>query len=213
MALTVDTTEYIYEDSELNDSHRYLLPGLMGLLKNLPIQGDDRRIFELGCGNGSVAHEMTKAGFHVTGVDTSIQGIALANRDYPELNLSVGSAYDDLQAKYGQFSVVVSLEVVEHVYYPRKYAATLNSLVVLGGYAIVSTPYHGYWKNLALALTGKMDKHFTALWDDGHIKFWSIATLTTLLYDAGFQVITIKRVGRIPTLAKSMILLAQKIHE
>jgi fructose-1,6-bisphosphatase/inositol monophosphatase family enzyme len=74
----------------------------------------------------------------------------------------------------------------------------------------VSTPYHGYWKNLALALAGKLDNHFTALWDHGHIKFWSIATLRHLLQEAGFQSIAFHRVGRIPLLAKSMIAVARK---
>jgi len=210
MALAEGKTEYIYEDSELNESHNYLLPALMEILEGLPTQDGKQQVFELGCGNGSVAHEMTKAGFQVTGVDPSTQGIALANNRYPEINLAVGSAYDDLLAQYGQFPLVVSLEVVEHVYYPRKYAATLYDLVSPGGYAIVSTPYHGYWKNLALAVTGMMDKHFTALWDDGHIKFWSIPTLTALLTEAGFEVKDIKRVGRIPALAKSMVFLIRK---
>lgn len=76
--------------------------------------------------------------------------------------------------------------------------------------AIISTPYHGYWKNLALALSGKMDAHFTALWDHGHIKFWSIDTLRRLLQEAGFAEIRFLRVGRIPPLAKSMIAVARK---
>lgn len=79
-----------------------------------------------------------------------------------------------------------------------------------GGTAIVSTPYHGYWKNLALAVTGRMDAHFTALWDHGHIKFWSIATLGELLREAGFVDIRFERVGRVPPLAKAMIAIAQK---
>jgi 2-polyprenyl-6-hydroxyphenyl methylase/3-demethylubiquinone-9 3-methyltransferase len=55
-----------------------------------------------------------------------------------------------------------------------------------------------------------MDRHYTALWDHGHIKFWSIPTLTTLLTEAGFQTIRFHRVGRIPALAKSMIAVAEK---
>lgn len=106
--------------------------------------------------------------------------------------------------------MVVSLEVVEHVYAPRNYARTLFDLLEPGGTAIVSTPYHGYLKNLALALSGKMDAHFTALWDHGHIKFWSIETLTKLLDEAGFMNIRFHRVGRVPQLAKSMIAVAQK---
>jgi hypothetical protein len=100
--------------------------------------------------------------------------------------------------------------VVEHVYYPRKFAATLFSLVRPGGLAMVSTPYHGYLKNVGMALTGKLDSHFTALWDEGHIKFWSIPTLKKLLIEAGFTQISFRRVGRIPVFAKSMIALARR---
>ncbi len=106
--------------------------------------------------------------------------------------------------------MVISLEVVEHVYAPRTYAQTLFNLIEPGGTAIISTPYHGYWKNLALAVTGKMDRHFTVLWDHGHIKFWSIETLTKLLAEFGFVDIRFHRVGRIPQLAKSMIAVARR---
>jgi 2-polyprenyl-6-hydroxyphenyl methylase/3-demethylubiquinone-9 3-methyltransferase len=207
---TADLSGYTYANSELNHSHNYLLPTVFRLLDGLNLPADQRRLFELGCGNGSVAHELTRRGWEVTGVDPSAEGIAQANRAYPELKLHPGSAYDDLAARYGQFPVVLSLEVVEHVYFPRQYAATVFSLLHGGGTAILSTPYHGYWKNLAMALTGKMDAHFTALWDHGHIKFWSMHTLTALLEEAGFRDIHFERVGRIPPLAKAMIAVAQR---
>jgi 2-polyprenyl-6-hydroxyphenyl methylase/3-demethylubiquinone-9 3-methyltransferase len=38
--------------------------------------------------------------------------------------------------------------------------------------SVISTPFHGYWKNIALAVSGKFDDHFTALWNGGHIKFF-----------------------------------------
>ncbi len=74
----------------------------------------------------------------------------------------------------------------------------------------MSTPYHSYLKNVALAVSGKMDRHYTALWDHGHIKFWSRDTLGKLLEEAGFVNIRFERVGRIPVLAKSMIALANR---
>jgi len=167
-------------------------------------------LFDLGCGNGSVAAAVAAGGWKVSGVDPSSQGIAEAKEAYPHLHLEEGSAYDDLVQRFGRFSVVLSLEVVKHVYAPRDYARTLFDLVELGGTAIISTPYHGYLKNLAMAMKGKMDTHFTALWDHGHIKFWSIPTLTTLLNEASFGGIRFARVGRIPPLAKSMIAIAHK---
>jgi 2-polyprenyl-6-hydroxyphenyl methylase/3-demethylubiquinone-9 3-methyltransferase len=206
----IDISGYTYENGDLNPSHDYLVPFLLEILESLHIPQDRKRIFELGCGNGAVADVLTRHGYQLTGVDVSVQGVDQAQRRHPHLSLQQGSAYDRLADTYGRFPVVISLEVVEHLYDPRAFARTLFNLVEPSGTAIVSTPYHGYWKNLVMALTGRLDHHFTALWDHGHIKFWSMATLRQLLQEAGFHSVTFRRVGRVPALAKSMIAIATK---
>lgn len=75
---------------------------------------------------------------------------------------------------------------------------------------MLSTPYHGYLKNLALALAGKWDDHLGPLWDGGHIKFFSKRTLRALLEEAGFQQIDLLRVGRVPALAKSLVAVVRR---
>lgn len=200
---------YHYGDVGLACSSDYLVPVVRSELAAV-FGGRPGRVFDLGCGNGSVAAALSGAGYDVAGVDPSVEGIAVARTAHPGLRLEIGSAYDDLAARFGTFPAVISLEVVEHVYAPRHYAATLFSLVEPGGVALVSTPYHGYLKNLALAATGRMDAHYTALWDHGHIKFWSRKTLGTLLREAGFEVPRFLRVGRVPALAKSMLAITRK---
>lgn len=201
---------YRYEDCRHSAAHSDLLPAIFRILEAETRKGMQGRIFDLGCGNGSVAAALTNKGFNVCGVDPSEEGIKIANRHHPNIDLRQGSAYDDLLTAFGRFPFVISLEVVEHVYAPRKYADTIFSILDNKGVAIISTPYHGYWKNLALALTGKMDRHFTALWDHGHIKFWSFKTLRILLQEAGFKEVRFYRVGRFPIIAKSMIAVARK---
>jgi 2-polyprenyl-6-hydroxyphenyl methylase/3-demethylubiquinone-9 3-methyltransferase len=61
-----------------------------------------------------------------------------------------------------------------------------------------------------LAASGKLDAHFTALWDGGHIKFWSRGTLSALLQDAGFEVVAFRGAGRWPWLWKSMLIAARR---
>jgi len=65
-------------------------------------------------------------------------------------------------------------------------------------------------ENGALALTGKLDAHFFALWDGGHIKFWCCRTLTALLEETGFEVVACRGAGRCPWLWNSMLLAARK---
>ena len=84
-------------------------------------------------------------------------------------------------------------------------------LVRDGGHLIVTTPYHGYLKNLSLALLDRWDSHHAPLWEGGHIKFWSRATLTELLERGGFRVAGFSGAGRIPPLWKSMVLVARKL--
>jgi 2-polyprenyl-6-hydroxyphenyl methylase/3-demethylubiquinone-9 3-methyltransferase len=149
-------------------------------------------------------------GFDVTAVDVSTTGIEQARIAFSSPKFYVASAYDDLAEKFGTFDILVSLEVVEHLYFPRKWAANIGSLLNPGGLAIVSTPYHGYLKNLLIAVSGRLDSHMDPLWDHGHIKFWSIRTLRKLLTEASLEVESIHRLGRVPVLAKSMVMTARK---
>ena len=198
--------DYSYHRPDAAHSHGYLMPIVEAILESL---GQNKSIFEIGCGNGATAGILTSKGYDIVGVDPSNSGIAVARESFPECRLELGSTDDDLAGRYGQFDVVLSLEVIEHVYSPKRYVQVVRSLLKPGGCAIISTPYHSYLKNLALALSGRMDNHFTALWEGGHIKFWSPKTLGSLFAGAGFEQTALYRVGRIPTLAKSMIMTFQ----
>jgi 2-polyprenyl-3-methyl-5-hydroxy-6-metoxy-1,4-benzoquinol methylase len=196
-------TSYQYYDGAPSCANTYLWPELRRIIESR--HWSDRRAFDLGCGNGSTSGMLSELGFRVTGVDSSESGIAQAQQLYPNVHTHIGSAYDNLVATYGTFPLVVSLEVLEHCFEPRTFARTFLSLIAPGGLGVLSTPYHGYLKNLALALSGQMDRHFTALWDGGHIKFFSMATLGLLLKECGAKDVGFVRVGRVSLLAKSMV--------
>ena len=200
--------EYRYHSADPTHSNGYLWEPLRRIVTEHKLA--DARIFEVGCGNGATSDMLSKLGYQVTAVDPSCSGIEHASSAYPHVSFHQGSAYDDLSSDYGTYPIVVSLEVVEHCFWPRKYAKCVYELLEPGGTAIISTPYHGYWKNLALALAGKFDHHWSPLWDGGHIKFWSEKTLSSLLAEVGFTSIEFVRVGRIPPLAMSMIAIARK---
>lgn len=202
------SSEYRYASADPTWANAYLWPKLQALLGADP--GPRGRLFEVGCGGGATAAMLAHAGYAVTAIDPSVSGIKVASQAYPAVRFAERSAYDDLAKEFGLFPVVVSLEVVEHCYWPRQFASTVFSLLEPGGVAYISTPFHGYLKNLALAVAGKFDAHWSPLWDGGHIKFWSENTLRALLTESGFTEVRFVRVGRIPAFAKSMIAIARK---
>jgi len=200
-------SEYIYYDDHETHAGSYLLAPLTALLQRARATGA-KRLLDVGCGNGAFAKQAAALNFEVVGVDESRSGIDFARRTPSPVEFRVASVYDELSSTLGHFDVVTSLEVIEHLYDPRRFVKSMFDLLNPGGLLILSTPYHGYLKNLALAVTGRMDRHFTALWDHGHIKFWSEVTISSLLDEAGFREQAIKKVGRIPPLAKTMIVTA-----
>lgn len=201
--------EYSYGDAIPSCTASYVWPPVFGILKE---EAPSRvSVFDLGCGNGAFAAALAERGYDVTGVDPSEEGIRQARQAHPSLDTHVGSTYDDLADQFGRFPVVTSLEVIEHVYDPHQYAGCIFDLLERGGVAVLSTPYHGYLKNLAMAILGKIGTtHYSPLWTHGHIKIWSPSTLRELLEETGFRNVRFRRVGRIPPLAKSMIAIATK---
>ena len=205
----MEVSNFAHDSPQLSSCHAYVLPRVVRELGALGY-GAGTRVFDLGCGNGSVANELSRCGFRVTGADPSTSGAGIARAHFPDLDLHQASTDDDLRAIFGEYPVVVSLEVIEHVYSPRRYARTLFSLLSPGGVAVVSTPYHGYWKNLAISLAGGWDRHFAVGWDGGHIKFFSVKSATEMARGAGFRRIETDGVGRAPWLWKSMFLIGEK---
>ena len=169
------------------------------------------RILDIGCGNGTLAASLMKAGFNVTGCDADAGGIEHARRTYPEIMFHRIGVYDDPEIiGFNSYDLVISTEVIEHLFLPRMLLRFAHTLLRPGGHIILTTPYHGYLKNLILSLLNNWDTHHTSLWDGGHIKFWSRVTLKKLLEEESFKVLRFIGVGRVPFLWKSMIMVAQK---
>ena len=173
-----------------------------------------RDVLDAGCGNGALAAELATDGYHVVGIDADAHGLELARARAPGVEF-VQAVFEGDPASLtatgdGRVDVVVSTEVVEHLYAPHELVRFAFAALRPGGRFIITTPYHGFLKNLALSLVNGWDRHFSVDWHGGHIKFWSRQSLSTLLEKYGFRVIGFRGVGRAPYLWKSMILIAER---
>jgi 2-polyprenyl-3-methyl-5-hydroxy-6-metoxy-1,4-benzoquinol methylase len=190
------------------ENHHYLVPAV---LRSLPEQRG-LSLLDIGCGNGALSARLAQAGMKVTGIDFTLSGIDRARGSFPDLEFMAHDIGDPLPpALRSRFDVVVSAEVIEHLFLPRVLFARASEALVPGGTLIVTTPYHGYWKNLAIAITGRFDPHWVALSDYGHIKFFSRDTLGRLARECGFEPVRFIRAGRIPPLAATMVMTARPL--
>lgn len=186
----------------------YIAPRIVALLQRLGV----RRVLDLGSGNGKLCAELAKVGHDVVGVEYDRAGVAIARANYPQVpfyNFGVQDEPQALMTHEAPFDVVVSTEVIEHLFSPHLLPLYARRTLHHDGYLVITTPYHGYLKNLAIAATGKWDAHHDPLWHGGHVKFWSRSTLGQLLRANGFVVTDFFGIGRAPYLWKSMVMVAR----
>jgi 2-polyprenyl-3-methyl-5-hydroxy-6-metoxy-1,4-benzoquinol methylase len=205
--------EYKWEEPD-TCAHKYITPVIIKIIRDLNLNSD-AKILDAGCGGGNLVYTLYKMGFNsIYGFDASKSGIDVAKKNFPEISnqFFIHDAYET-KLPTGipvKFNVIISMEVIEHLYSPKTYLENIYKWLEDDGYLILTTPYHGYLKNLAIALLNKFDNHFNPLWEGGHIKFFSKYTLFQILKDVGFRPIKFSGCGRIPYLWKSMVVLCKK---
>lgn len=196
-------------DPANGDSGKGLSDALVGLILKLD---SIRSICDLGCGNGYLAGRLAQLGHSITGIDASPSGVELARTHYPDADFvcsMIDSHLIEILPKVN-FDLIVSSDVIEHLYRPADLLEAAAALLRPGGHLVIGTPYHGYIKNLALSVSGRMDAHFTALWDGGHIKFFSVRTLAELIRQHGFIDLSFSYYGRAPYMWKNMFCHARR---
>lgn len=205
--ISLSSSEFIWNNEEGTGVHAIALKPICRYLR----EANAVHVLDLGCGNGYFTNQLSLQGFEVTGMDVSESGIKIAEANFSSVPFEAHDLMNPLSSVHHEkYDAVVSVEVIEHLLLPRKLMENASAALKPGGLLVISTPYHGYWKNLALALTDKFDHHWHPLRDFGHIKFFSHTTIRHMFQEYDFSNIKIQNVGRIPIMACSMIAVGTK---
>jgi 2-polyprenyl-6-hydroxyphenyl methylase/3-demethylubiquinone-9 3-methyltransferase len=117
---------------------------------------DGARLLDLGCGGGIASEALTRAGFHVTGLDASAAAIGVAAAHAEAAGLVIDyrvGAVDNLAAEGASFPAIAALEIIEHVPDQTGFLASVAGLLEPGGVVFVST-LNRTLRSLAVAKIG-----------------------------------------------------------
>ncbi|KTE39808.1 MULTISPECIES: bifunctional 2-polyprenyl-6-hydroxyphenol methylase/3-demethylubiquinol 3-O-methyltransferase UbiG [unclassified Sphingopyxis] len=163
-----------------------------------PLTG--KSALDVGCGAGLLAEPLARMGAAVTGVDAAPENIAAAKAHAVGQGLAIDYFAGELaELPKGQFDLVTSMEVVEHVSDPAAFIAELAARLAPGGLMILSTPNRTALSKLLLVEAAERIgavPRGTHDWD----QFLKPEELTELIEDAGLEVFD--RTGLSPSAAK-----------
>lgn len=175
-------------------------PGRIAYLHQILGQHPGLNVLDVGCGHGKTLAALLSWGHDATGMDIAQKAVSEASRRNPNAHV-ICHAVEDTPWPFtdGAFDAVVSFEVVEHLVFPRTLLSEAFRVLKPRGRFLISTPYHGFAKTVALAAHG-FDQHFNV--NGPHIRFFTERSLRNLFVESGFVSVTLSRYGRLRPLAR-----------
>lgn len=161
-----------------------------------PLAG--KTALDVGCGAGLLAEPLARLGAQVTAIDAAPELIDVAldhaRRQALEIDYRA-AAVEDID---GQFDLVTSLEVIEHVADPKAFVEALARRLAPGGLIILSTPNRTAWSKL---LTITLAEGFGRVPKGTHDfdKFIAPEGMKPLLENAGLKCVDFEGIAWSPT--------------
>src|SRR6478735_3448868 len=111
-----------------------------------PLEG--KRALDVGCGAGLLAEPLARLGAQVTAIDAAPELIEVAKTHAAGAGLAIDYRAIAVEDLGGQYDLVTSMEVIEHVADPQAFIHSLAARLAPGGLMILSTPNRTAWSKL-----------------------------------------------------------------
>jgi 2-polyprenyl-6-hydroxyphenyl methylase/3-demethylubiquinone-9 3-methyltransferase len=167
-------------------------------------------ILDFGCGAGQILKEIQKInpGAKLIGLDVSEKALGEAKKELPSAEFHQIKDGEKVPIQDNSIDFIFSSEVIEHIYDTENAISEMSRILKPGGKLLITTPYHGFIKNLTILLSGKFDSHFDPI--GPHVRFFSKRTLGELLQKFGFKIEQIGYFGRFYPLSHSIYVMGIK---
>jgi len=165
-------------------------------------------VLDLGCGGGKFTSWMLQAGYTAQGMDISSNALEMAKRNNPDVTFELLAPDGSIPALDNTFAAVWCTEVIEHILDIHLFLSEVRRVLKPGGILILTTPYHGFLKNLLIVLL-KFDRHFNP--EYSHIRFFDKKGLSRCLNKAGLRPFNWSGLGRFYLLWRTWFVVARKV--
>jgi SAM-dependent methyltransferase len=165
------------------------------------------RVLDLGCGAGRFVAALRDARADPVGVEIAEAALERARAVAPGADLRLLEADGSVPLEHGSVDLVWCSEVLEHVADGTHLLQEARRVLRPGGRILVTVPYHGRAKAVAIALA-RFDAHFDP--QGQHLRFYTRTSLAEALRAAAFAEPSVRAVGGVPLFRETLVARASR---
>ncbi|MDL1901927.1 class I SAM-dependent methyltransferase [Anaerolineae bacterium CFX9] len=185
--------EVDYIEKSLQSNPERLANQIAAVKRHITVTG--RKALDIGCGGGLFLAALQREGAEATGIELS-DTRAFYSKTRHGFEVVKRPIEDDYWKSFqGMFDIVALWDVIEHVPDPAAYIRRAAEVLKPGGILALATPDVS---SLPARLTGRRWVGYKL--SEEHVYYFSTATLTRMLEEAGFEVISSRHIGKYVTL-------------
>lgn len=144
------------------------------------------RVLDVGCASGGLLELLRDRASHRAGLELSESAARAARAHADEVHCG---RIEDAELPFApdSFDVVILADVLEHL--PDSAAGLRRALSFArpGGMLIVSVPNIAHWQARLELLRGRWPSRESGTFDSGHLRFFTIDSLSRMLVDGGLR--------------------------
>ena len=164
----MQTTKNYQKYTSKNPLKKLLINNFLDRVEAVVIPLKPKSILDAGCGEGFALERLKekKIGKTLLGIDSSNRALKTGRLIHPDIFFKKGDIYQ-LDFADNNFDLVICLEVLEHLPYPKK--ALDEILRVSKRYCLISVPHEPFFG--IVSSSGRSE----------HLNHWSVKSITSFL--------------------------------
>lgn len=223
-----------YSQDKVFNSYRYSTDFQINKVEELHVDkilsliGKNKKVLDMGCGDGTISKRIKNTGNEVVGIEISNNAIRKAKEKKIKVyDLSLNSDWSKEISE--RFDIVFAGEIIEHILDTDHFLQNIKEVLKRKGKLIITSPNVAALGRRLMLLVGVNPFLETTrrLGDAGHVRYFTHASLEKLLRENDFQILSSSSLivnlhtsGRIyskllakliPTFGNNIIISAQKI--
>jgi len=149
---------------------------------------DSGPLLDIGCSFGYTIHAAKQLGLEARGLELDAEVAQYCRSRGYEVDIGTMT---ELPYKSGEFQIVVMKHVLEHTHDPQMALREVWRVLRPGGGLFIAVPDSRYWKSVRNPYKYHFFDYSDSLPHTGHCVYYTPDTLTRLITDSGFSVVSV----------------------